>query len=126
MTESDWVEMYGMAFSASATYFTVLISIVSGYLVIAYFVGERLTRTQVSIMNTMYLAVATTTISGSYVALRDFMFARNEMASEIPEFAVYGVVAKIYFWPFFNMILHSFMVLASLIFMWQVRPPRET
>lgn len=28
----------------------------NGYLVVAYFVGERLTRTQVSIMNAMYLA----------------------------------------------------------------------
>jgi len=126
MTAADWVEMYGMAFSAIATYFTVLISIVSGYLVIAYFVGERLTRTQVSIMNTMYFAVATTTISGSYVALRDFMFARNEMASEIPEFGVYGVIENIYFRPFFNVILHSFLVLASLIFMWQVRHPRDS
>jgi hypothetical protein len=126
MTESDWVEMYGMAFSASATYFTVLISIVSGYLVVAYFVGERLTKTQVSIMNAMYLAVAATNISGTYTAIYDFMFARNQMASQIPEFAVYGVVANIYFWALFNVILSSLLVSASLIFMWQVRHPKET
>ena len=126
MAAADWVEMYGMAFSASATYFTVLISIVSGYLVIAYFVGERLTRTQVSIISAMYLAVAATNISGTYTAIYDVMFARNQMASQIPEFAAYGVVANIYFWPIFNVILVSFLVFASLIFMWQVRHPRET
>ena len=126
MTESDWVEMYGMAFSASATYFTVLISIVSGYLVVAYFVGERLTRTQISIMNAMYLAVAATNIAGNRTAIRDFMFARNQMASQIPEFAVYGVLENINLWPFVTVILHSLLVVASLIFMWQVRHPRGT
>ena len=45
MTASDWVEMYGIAFSTVVSNFAVLITLMSGYLVAAYLVGKRLTRT---------------------------------------------------------------------------------
>jgi hypothetical protein len=50
MTGSDWVEMYGVAFSTSIAVFGLQITLMSGYLIVAYMVGERLTRIQVFII----------------------------------------------------------------------------
>ena len=127
MTASDWVEMYEMAFSTGVANLAVLITLMSGYLVAAYLVGKRLTRTQILVTNALYLMSAFTIIGGSFSATLDMLIARKEMALQIPQldFLNYAEV-NIYFWPSIVVIINSGLIVASLFFMWQMRHPRET
>jgi hypothetical protein len=127
MTASDWVEMYGMAFSTGTAILAVLITLMSGYLVVAYLVGKRLTRTQILVTNALYLTSAFTIILASFSASLDIQIAKNEMAFQIPQLNLLNYTSKyIYLWPSIIAIVNSCLVVASLIFMWQVRHPKES
>ena len=126
MTASDWVEMYGMAFSTSISNFASLITLMSGYLVVAYLVGNRLTRTQILVTNALYLMSALIAISGSFQATLDFQIARKEMALQIPQLDLLNYAEQsTYLWPSIITIVYSCLVFASLFFMWHVRNSRE-
>ena len=127
MTESDWVEMYGMAFSAQTGNNGLLITLMSGYLVVAYLVGKRLTSTQLLITNALYLMSAFLIISADFSLALDSLIARKEMALQIRELDVLNHTGQgAYLWSSLITIIHSCLIVASLIFMWQVRHPRET
>jgi drug/metabolite transporter superfamily protein YnfA len=127
MTASDWVEMYGMAFSTGVANLAVLITLMSGYLVVAYLVGKRLTRTQILVTNALYLMSAFTIIAGGFQASLDLQIARKEMALQIPQLDLFSYAEQsIHVWPSIIAIVNSCLVVASLIFMWQVRNSRET
>lgn len=127
MTESDWVEMYGMAFSTGVANLAVLITLMSGYLVVAYLVGKRLTRTQILVTNALYLMSAFTIVSGSFSVSLDMQIARKEMALLIPQLGLLNYAeVNIYFWPSIVVIINSCLIVASLFFMWQVRHPKES
>jgi hypothetical protein len=127
MTASDWVEMYGIAFSTVVSNFAVLITLMSGYLVVAYLVGNQLTRTQILVTNALYLMSAFTIISGGFAATSDVQIARKEMALQIPQLDLLNYAEQsVYLWPSIIAILYCCLVVASLIFMWQVRHPKES
>ena len=121
MSGSDWVEMYGMAFSITVASLALLITIMSGYLVIAYLVGERLTRSQVFMINSLYLMSAFTIVGGNFQAMLNLTTAARQAALKIPEFPIIGASTNMYIWPIGITILNSALIIASFIFMWQVR-----
>jgi high-affinity Fe2+/Pb2+ permease len=126
MTESDWVEMYGMAFSAGVANSGLLITLMSGYLVAAYLVGKRLTRTQIIVTNTLYLISAFLFVGGAFQTNMDAQIARKMMALQIPELDLLSYAdVNIYLWPSIITIVYSCLVFASLFFMWHVRNSRE-
>ena len=127
MTESDWVEMYGMVFSAQLANSGLLITLMSGYLVAAYLVGKRLTRTQIIVTNALYLMSAFLVIGGAFQLNLDTQIARKKMALQIPEFDLFSYAdVNIYLWPSIITIVYSCLIFASFFFMWQVRNSRET
>ena len=127
MTTSDWVEMYGMAFSAQTGNNGLLITLMSGYLVAAYLVGKRLTRTQIIVTNTLYLVSAFLLVMGAFYTGLDAQIARKMMALQIPELDLFTYAnMNIYFWPSIVSIVYSCLIFASFFFMWQVRHSRET
>ena len=127
MTAADWVEMYGVTLSNMNGNIAVLVTLMSGYLVVAYLVGKRLTRSQLLITNALYLMSAYLIISADFFLSLDALIARKEMALQIPELDfLYHKRQPSYLWPSLIAIIHSCLIVASLIFMWQVRHPRET
>ena len=101
---------------------TLFYSLVFGYLLVAYVIGDQLTRTQVSILSTLYLvAVAYNRISGySIFGGLIYSFDRLEelTGATIPRFTATED---------FLMLVTVFVVLSilgSLYFMWSVRHPR--
>ena len=127
MTESDWVEMYGMAWSAQLANSGVLITLMSGYLVAAYAVGKRLTRTQIIVTNALYLTSAFLFVASAFQTNLDTQLARKMMALQIPELDLFSYAnMNIYFWPSVVSIVYSCLIFASFFFMWQVRHPKES
>ena len=67
-----WVEIQSLAFEASslaATYMGILITVISGYLIVAYVVGNHLEKGQIIIINFLYIFFATLLWYGSSSAL---------------------------------------------------------
>ena len=127
MTASDWIEMYGMVWSANIANSGLLITLMSGYLVVAYLVGKRLTRTQILVTNTLFLMSACFFVAGAFQLNLDTQIARKAMALQIPELDLFSYAnMNIYFWPSIVSIVYSCLIFASLFFMWQMRYSRET
>jgi hypothetical protein len=102
---------------------TLFYSLVFGYLLVAYVIGGQLTRTQVSILSTLYLvAAAYNRISGYSIfsgMLHTFDGLEELTGTAIPRFTATED---------FLMLVTVFVVLSilgSLYFMWSVRHPRE-
>ena len=92
-----------------------------GYLVVAYFVGGSLTKVQVTILNCLYLAVATATqfaiLTGGLV-LSGFAAKYSEVSGYPPSMTTS---------PMFTLLgtgLNTACLVASLYFMWTVRHSR--
>jgi hypothetical protein len=85
MTGLDWWEMSQMAYGNMADCFAMILTMASGYLVVAYLVGSKLTRTQVVAINVLFIwAMAIFTFLFSGFA-GDGVSARGQAANMLPE-----------------------------------------
>jgi hypothetical protein len=100
----------------------LFITIISAYVVVAYSVGEKLTKYQVSFINIAFLLFAIAGMRGG-VALVELVYEYSALKAELTHgghsmdtggaFALWMVVG-----------VRVVLVLGSLIFMWQVRHPK--
>ena len=123
MTGAEWLEMYQSAYSnaqaASAIHFTL----VSGYMVVAYVVGAKLTRLQVTIANLLYICSVTSNLASIGFNVRDALLARfyaAELVAELPTVAAPETIS-VAIWSV--MLVYVALVIGSLAFMWQIRHP---
>jgi small-conductance mechanosensitive channel len=106
-------------------------TVLFGYLIVAYFIGGHLTRTQLWILNTLYIATA---ISGMLIMLADlggllgYWQSANELAKEMGDEGVTSdrTVNTVLSGRFIlgGMLLNITLILASLYFMWSIRHPK--
>lgn len=103
----------------------ILLSLIFGYLMVAHFVGDELSRIQTAILNGLYLLTVTAGISvyaGHYQSIVfavDRMMATGSISPEdIPITGTPGGVLVV-------TIAYTSMIIASLYFMWTVRHPKE-
>jgi hypothetical protein len=117
MTESELVEAWGIFLGNSQTAMALYLSILSGYLIIAYIVGRKLSRVQVIILSTMFFfASAFCTLVLTTWWQRALEFAHEARAIN-PERIVSNSQEGVYTVA----VLFSVGILASLYFMWNVR-----
>jgi len=124
MTPYEYTDLAQSSFGNSLSTFAVLLSIVSGYLITAYLVGAKLTKSQVTILTTIFLSVmgllawsmSAYTYWGSFYSV----LGRNEATATgtnffVPSAWTTGAVA----------ILNLFTIVMCLLFMWNVRHSKE-
>ena len=70
MSEYELVDAFWSAHMAAATALVFYLSIVSGYLFIAYSVGRNLLRSQVAFINLLFVVFGTFTTWGTYIYFR--------------------------------------------------------
>jgi hypothetical protein len=116
-------ELQDLAFSAggiAGTYGSIWITIISGYLLVAYVAGRDLSRPQVSLVNLLFLFT-----SG--------LFAYGTIPSLGKQLSIVNMLRAIHpdnFYPTTEPIvtavavIFGLIILASLKFMWDVRPPK--
>lgn len=123
MNGADWIEMAQMAGSNVIAAFGMLITLMSGYLVVAYLVGEKLTRAQVMIVNSLYVIAALTVIAGHSQYMADVMIARLQVHSIDPQVfdAVDPALLKLI--PATLAFVNIGLIVSSLYFMWSIRHP---
>ena len=121
MTEAELVEAWGLFLGNSQTALGLFLSVLTGYLIIAYLVGDKLTRTQVLILTVIYVC-ATTIISIWFYAWwsRALEFAMEaKQLNPDRQVANNAQAAR-------GITLMLFMaIFASLYFMWGVRRKKD-
>jgi hypothetical protein len=121
MTEA---ELWGLVFTSTeraASFGAQVLTIVSAYLAVAYFIGSRLTRVQVLIVSLIFAGGAITTVAGGYVGtLRAAEFA-SQLQQIHPDrlFALAGRMGRTI--PGLAAALELSLILVSLFFMYQIR-----
>ena len=120
MSEFELAELAGTAMSNFLTSFTVFISIVTAYVVAAFAAGRKLTKLQVSVVNTCFLIASVAIGLLSVLIFRTFLLRTQALANlNDPDIGV-GVIVDV---TWAVAILYVVLVCGSLIFMRNVRQP---
>jgi hypothetical protein len=114
MTEYEVADLTAAVLSNFLTALTVFLSIVSAYVISAFIAGERLTKLQLSIVNSCFL-VSVGILGFLAVSLYRRFYALAQLIS-----MEQGSIAAIDFtWPLFTLLLA--IVFGCFGFMWNVR-----
>ena len=124
MTEYEMTDVIMSRFGHMNVQASMDFALVSGYLVTAYFLGSRLTRRQVSVVNVLF-CFWTAGILGGYVNTVSDTIQLETAIREIGLSPVAGKVSDSTFAAYSFAMVQLFGILASLVFMWSVRHPRQ-
>ena len=120
MSEWEMLEVSQMMWGNALTVVGLLITLISGYLIAAYMAGSGMSRSQVIIINTLYVGFATFLLL-SMLAFVDSATEVDVIALEISAQRSEPVKTHL---AYSIAIFVIFCVLASLKFMWDVRHPK--
>ena len=84
MTEVELSEQISNYGTQGMTVFTVWVSVVAGYLVVAYLAGSKLDRNQVVILNTLYIMVSSLIIFGIWGSFKVQAFYAIQIRESYP------------------------------------------
>ena len=122
MNGAEWLEVYTNASSNGLTALAILLTMVSGYIAIAYLVGKKLTTLQVVLINIVYISSGTSVLLSNYGSVLDSATARWEAAGLIQEVRdVMGIEGTPEILALVVAGTNSLYLVISLVFMWQVR-----
>ena len=100
----------------------LFITIISAYLVVAYTVGDKLTKYQVSFINITFILFSLTGLRGG-VALIELIYEYSALKADLLQTGEsMDTVGALALWMIAG--VRVMLVLGSLIFMWQVRHPK--
>ena len=125
MTEYELLELTAGTIDSMSDSFTIFLSIASGYLVVAYLVGAKLTRAQTAIISSLFIVgsclqswalVQYQIANQEYLAAKALISPLTEYQMTIASNGGGHIIAALMFCG----------MLASLYFMWSVRHPAST
>jgi hypothetical protein len=117
MTQAELWQLQLLAVSNSIGGMGVLLTMLSGYLLTAYFVGHRLGRFQVALVSTFFVLGAGLGAFMTLVQLRRALYFIEQLGSQ---FDVRSYVPNT-FMTYFGGTLLCLLVPAALLFMYQIR-----
>ena len=120
MTGAEWYEMSLTAFSNAVDAFALIVTLASAYLIAAYSVGSKLTRTQVILVDLVFVSATLFFAVHMAGSMGDSMRARTLAADLIPELqAASTEVMNYYFFLGIALVVGVFVI--CIKFMWDVR-----
>ena len=122
MTELDAYNALMLAIEHAQNTGQMLLTILTGYLLITYFMGDRLTTFQVCFVNVVFLLSYGSTWQTLIENIESAEYFRGvlvSLKSQMP--AASGSVGGT---PTFNIVVASLLTIGALSFMWTVRHPR--
>ena len=117
MTEAELLEAGQFAYSNSLAAFAIYVTMLSGYLVVAYLVAGQMTRPQVIIVNILY-SLLTVVVVASFVSFAQVGYENTRLALEMSTQRVVGPMPMV---AESAVVVMVFCYLASLKFMWDAR-----
>lgn len=119
MTEAELIEAASNNWSNVISLLTLFITVISGYLIVAYLVGKELKSEQVFLVNSLYGAF----IGFCLFAVYQMSSAAVENGNLAIELSTQRTVAPQKWLPFAFLAIMVPMILASFKFMWDIRHP---
>ena len=120
MTEGELIQAAQATWANVITLTTVEITLLSGYIIMAYLAGKELDRSQVTIVNALYLLLSLFVLMGIYsLAAR-----ATEMAALSIEISGKRELGPQIWLPIGVVVIFAFCITASMKFMWDVRHPK--
>ena len=123
MTEYEMTDIIMSRFGHMTEQASLYFALVSGYLITAYLVGARLTRLQVTVVNTLY-CLWTVGILWGYVNTVSDTIILEEAIRDVGATPTAGKISDSTFAAYSFSIVQAIGILASLVFMWSIRHPR--
>jgi len=120
MTEYELGDLMISALNGATAVIGLIFTIISGYLIVAWTVGEKLTRAQVTMINLLFLSIAPMSIwgwLGRYLVAWDL---QNRLLELNPQTAARVSMYVITGFP----IIISMLIIGSMKFMWDIRHPK--
>lgn len=122
MTPYEYADMSQTSFANAMSSFTLILSIVTGYLITTYLIGAKLTRFQVRLLTTMFLFVMgfLTWSMSAYAFWGSFFSAQGTLDVEFAKFFRPGA------WTAGATAIMNLLTTAMcLLFMWNVRTSKK-
>ena len=120
MSEAEIWELILLSQANAATYIAMLLTLISGYLIIAYLVGAKLPGQQILIVNGLFLMASFWIAFPAFAAYERAAF----LLSLTSETFRSPLSAGMYIAPGASVVVFVGAILASLKFMWDVRHPK--
>jgi len=117
MTEAELLEAASNNWSIVISLLTIFISVISGYLVVAYLAGKELNTQQAALVNALYGAFVGFCVYAIYM----FSSAAVEQAKLAFELSTQRSMAPSEVIPFVFVSINIPIILASYKFMWDIR-----
>ena len=121
MSEAELFQSAQAVWSNALSLMVVIISLLSGYLVVAYVVGKELTSSRVLIVNGLYILLSTFVLMGLYT----FSNRATELANLNPYQAEKKDNGTQNWIPLGMVLIFVVCIAASLKFMREIRHPRD-
>ena len=122
MTEYEMTDVIMSRFGQMTDQASLYFALVSGYLVTAYLVGARLTKFQVTVINSLFLLWTAGILGGYMSTVRDTLVLEAAIR-EIGNVMIGGSMGdSTYAYSF--AVVQAVGIVASIAFMWSVRHPR--
>ena len=120
MTEAEILAVSHESWSNAISLVALFVSILSGYLIVAYLAGKNMTRSQIVIVNSLFVGLAGFLIMGQLA----FASISIEMDFIAIEMSTQRFVRPQPYIPYGLTIFYGICVIAALKFMWDVRHPK--
>ena len=120
MTEAEILAVSHESWSNAISLVALFVSILSGYLIVAYLAGKNMTRSQIVIVNSLFVGLAGFLIMGQLA----FASLSIEMDFIAIEMSTQRFVRPQPYIPYGLTIFYGICVIAALKFMWDVRHPK--
>ena len=125
MTGAEALELAELAGATSITSFGYYLSIIFAYLAAAYFVGEKISKSQVVMVSALFVFAGFSAVAAVAIFLgRVTVYLRLAKKTEDINDAPLYIFESSYFWSTYLLILCVLGIVMALKFMWDVRHPK--
>jgi len=121
MSEAELLEIANIMWGNTISILGLAITLISGYLIVAYIAGANMTRSQAVIINILYIGLALFLI----LSMMSFSYSAGELATTAFEMSTQLTTPPRTMLAYALGTFVAFCVAASLKFMWDIRHPQK-
>lgn len=118
MTEYELRDLFVSMQGESQTTSALFLTVISGYLVVAYLLGHNLTKSQSRIFTGIFIAFTTAQVAGHF----NTMLLMGDIAAKSESLG--GSAQPVFIWGTIFFAIHVAITTACLKFMWDIRHPK--
>lgn len=121
MTEYELADLMGAASSDSLVFIPIIVSMISAYLLVAWLIGAKLSLSQVSLVNSLFLIFSGIMGSSWLVRINLTLSYQHELLALNPERVT---LVRPWLVPSVT-VAATLLILGCLKFMWDIRHPKN-